>query len=536
MDESKAPKSTELMTALGTSIDDALPKATPMITRLVENGNWNKARKKLLEDPNIGFHTKLFIALSDVFASSMEDCIAHPVQQEGTGEELSEEEEQRLISFIQFFNNNSAYTQIVEALEPEESVFGRTAQDRIPTLKRGEITSAKEMFALCYFAIHPDIRPAQTQITQADKEEAIEQFKRFEPFLINLIGKESAQQPIKIENFIAALETFLRKEYPATEAQELIEHLNSVVPDKHVIPNNKLANTLTRIPTGADVSLEVSKIGAKKLTETKVILSEEGENVQLSGRRPFTEYDRNVYNAVSSLFVYGDPSHRMTPAMVYRAMTGMTGNEKPTREQIKTVTESLDKMRFIRVRIDCTAELQKRRITLNSKQINRGMIDTSLLMAKACEVESGGNIVKAYHVMDPPILYEYAAALKQVLTLPASMLDVKILDKKGNPTRRSLPNTESRILIKGYLLRRIEGLKGGKLHNPVIALYDYEKDGETHQGLCSIAGKPNADRTEARRIREDAEKMLSFWQAVGFIKGYETISKARQITGYKIEV
>lgn len=320
--------------------------------------------------------------------------------------------------------------------------------------------------------------------------------------------------------------------------------LNSVLPKNHVIPNNKLANIMPRGIIGIGrITLEESRRGAKKPVKTSCILTYEGDNVHLSGRHPFTEYDRNVYNAVSSLYVYGDQSHIVTPAMVYRAMTGLTDSEKPTAGQLEAVMRSLDNMRFTRARIDCTEELNARRITLNSKQINGGEIDTYLLTADVIKVQTGGQTVWAYRIIKPPILYEYAAAVKQVLTVPASVLNVKEIGEmivdgvKKLTIGPRLSNTESRILIKGYLIRRIEGMKGkNSLNNPVIALYDYERDGETHKGLYSIAGKPNAKGLEAKRIRTDVGTMLTYWAATGYIKSFEVQTQGRKITGYIITV
>lgn len=86
------------------------------------------------------------------------------------------------------------------------------------------------------------------------------------------------------------------------DAREIIEHLSSVLPEKYVVPNNKLANTLTKgIIDIGKITLEESRRGAKNTIETTCILTYEGENVHLTGRQPFTEYDRNVYNAISSL-------------------------------------------------------------------------------------------------------------------------------------------------------------------------------------------------------------------------------------------
>lgn len=430
----------------------------------------------------------------------------------------------------------SDYMKVVRALGEVDSLFEEPADP--------DVIGVKESFILYYFTTRPDIRPSEAgQFTQADKEALIAQYKRFEAFIVKYFDGVERANAARDGEWTAALEAFISAENP-TDAQEIIEHLTSVLPEKYVVPNNKLANTMTRgiIDIGR-ITLEESRRGAKKLVETTCILTYEGDNVHLSGRQPFTEYDRNVYNAVSSLYVYGDQSHVVTPAMVYRAMTGLTDSEKPTAGQLAAVTRSLDKMRFIRARIDCTEELKARRITLNSKQINGGEIDTYLLTADAIKVQAGGQTVRAYRIIKTPILYEYAAAVKQVLTLPASVLDVKEISEvtvdgaKKLTIGARLPNTESRILIKGYLIRRIEGMKGKNgLNNPVIALYDYQRDGETHQGLYSIAGNPDPTRTEASRIRDDAEKMLAYWAAIGYIKTFEAQTERKKITGYKITV
>lgn len=450
-----------------------------------------------------------------------------PDQQQAWLESNAFDERRRADAF-----SESNYMQAVRALDAAESIFDKVKQNAAGG------NSIKRTFLLYYF-ITRNIAPDEAgSFTPAGKKAMIALYKRFEAFIVEYFDNTERAEAARDGEWMAALEAFISAENPAADAQGIIEHLSSVLPEKYVMPNNKLANTLTRgIINVGEITLEESRRGAKKLIETTCILTYEGDNVHLSGRQPFTEYDRNVYNAVSSLYVYGDQSHVVTPAMVYRAMTGLTDSEKPTAGQLAAVTRSLDKMRFIRARIDCTAELQARRVTLNSQQINGGEIDTYLLTADAIKVKAGGQTVKAYHIIKTPILYEYAAAVKQVLTLPASMLDVKELDSSGAITTRSLSNTEPRILIKGYLIRRIEGMKGNNgLNNPVIALYDYRKNGDTHQGLYSIAGKPEADRKEMQRIREDAEKMLAYWRATGYIKSFETQTERKKITGYKITV
>jgi len=414
--------------------------------------------------------------------------------------------------------------------------------DKIEDITSRDNKSHKDTFAKIsatyFFAIHDTINPAAAaSLTPEHLAEVRDIYYR----LIRYFEKHGEADGEAID----VLKAFIEKDAPE-KATELLPRLLSVFPKKHIIPNTKLSNTLTKdIVDAGEVALTVSKAGAPERVETSCILTYESENVKLSGRRQFTEFDRNVYNAVTSLYVYGGDQHIVTPAMVYRAMTGLRRNEKPTQQQLEAVTTSLDKMRFIRAQIDCTAELAMRKLTVNGEQIKSGIIDTYLLTAEAIKVNAGGNEVIAYHIIRTPVLYEYAAAVKHVLTVPAEMLDIKKLDRKGKPTTRSLAYTEQRVLIRGYLLRRIEGMKNDKnaLKNKNIAFLDYKKgrdpdtgEPEEHQGLYSIAGKSTPTKDDTRYIRADAEAMLKYWTATGYIKGYTTYKKGKSLAGFTIDV
>lgn len=305
-----------------------------------------------------------------------------------------------------------------------------------------------------------------------------------------------------------------------SEIINALPRLKSVLPQKHLIPNNKLANSITSdiIDAGA-YDLIVSAQGKPEIT-TRCILSYEGENVKLSSRQPVTEYDRQVNDAVTSLYVYGDNSHIVTGATVYRAMVHATGTETPSPQQIGAVTRSLDKMRFVRVQIDCSDELTKRNISLNGEQITRGKIDTYLLALEKLEVMAGGQKVTAYKVMKPPILYDYARLTKQVLTVPAALLDIR--DETGG----RVANTERRIAIKGYLMRRIERMKGktGARQSRHILYTD------VYSSVCDTDPKEK----EQRLIREYIALVLDSWTRDKYIAGYGDIARGRRKTGIEI--
>lgn len=301
----------------------------------------------------------------------------------------------------------------------------------------------------------------------------------------------------------------------ADEVRAALPQLSSIIPQKHVMPNNKLANSLTKdiIDAGA-IDLVVSGRGKTEIT-TRCILTYEGDNVKLSGRQPCTEYDRNVADAVTSLFLYGDPSHIITPATVYRAMIHSTGTETPSPQTLGAVTRSLDKGRFVRVQIDCTQELLRRNASLNGEQITGGKVDTYLLPLEKIEVMAGGKKITAYKIIKTPVLYDYARLTKQVLTVPAKLLDVP-----------NASNTEQRISIKGYLLRRITVMKGKTAQSNRIL---FEK-------IWDAAGKPDPSPKEAQRIREYTFTVLDYWKKERYIKGYKAVKEGKTYTAVEIQL
>jgi len=368
----------------------------------------------------------------------------------------------------------------------------------------------KALHTARYLIESTDLTPPQ--LTGNEKADAaiLEAFKP-----VSLIGADFIEAWEKVTGVKATITT--------EEAKAALPRLTSIVLQKHLIPNNKLANSLTSLTTEIIQHAFNLKVGGKGENEikTRCILSYEGESVKLSSRQPFTEYDRTVADAVTSLYEYGDASHIITPATVYRAMVHATETETPSPQQIGAVTRSLDKMRFVRVQIDCTEELKKRKLSLDGAQRTGGKIDTYLLTLKALEVEAGGQKVKAYKVIDAPVLYEYSRLIGQVITVPAALLDVR------DSTGAKVANTERRIAIKSYLLRRISVMKGKtsnrqSKHIMYDAIYD------------TVGDRKELSRKDQKAIRDYISLVLESWKREGFIKGFSDLTEGRKKTGVTI--
>lgn len=412
------------------------------------------------------------------------------------------------------------YAQALLALESLEDVSSKR-----PDIWNDNFLPIKRIAVLFFFAVDPAVK---TTAPASLTDEQLDSIKKGFDLLNNFV--EASNTPGK------EYETLLRffglepSSTPTENAQSLqdevlnvLPKLQSLIPQKHLIPNNKLANSLTKDIIGAGIiELDVS---GKKEPEllTRCILNYEGDNVKLSSRQPFTEYDRNVADAVTSLYEYGDSSHIITAAQVYRAMVHATKTETPSAQQIGAVTKSLDKMRFVRVQIDCSQELTRRNVSLNGAQVTSGKIDTYLLALEKIEVTAGGQRVSAYKIMKPPILYEYSSLTRQVLTVPAALLDVR------DNTGVKVSNTELRIAAKGYLLRRISVMKGksGARQSHTIkysSLYEEVCPGQTLR------------RVEQQRLRDYTAIVLENWTWKGFISGYTETLQGNKKIGVEIKL
>lgn len=301
--------------------------------------------------------------------------------------------------------------------------------------------------------------------------------------------------------------------------KEVLPALQSIVPQKHLIPNNKLANHVNDIIGAGETELIVSRQGKNGIT-TKCILDYDEKNITITGRRPFTEYDRNVADAVTSLYEYGDESHIITPAMVYRAMVHASEQETPSSQQLDAVIDSLDKMRFLRVQVDCSAELRQRGLSLNGKILTGGKVDTYLLTLRKVEVRAGGHTTTAYKILEPPVLYDYARLTGQVITVPSLLLDVR--DSSGG----KISNTETRIAVKGYLMRRISVMKGKTANRQSKTIL--------YSTMYEELGLTDLSRAERQRIRNYCLEVLEYWKSKDFIKGYSEQIQGKKKTGIEI--
>lgn len=305
-----------------------------------------------------------------------------------------------------------------------------------------------------------------------------------------------------------------------------------IIPKTHTSPNTRVSNELDSLLNEGAFDL---RVGAKRkrneLTAYVAVNFVPGESVHLFTQN-FTEYDRQVHDAIVSLWMYGNESHVITPATVFKAMTGTKINPKP--QQKKAVIQSIEKMRRIFAEIDATDEVKaylKRKGIKPTEKISLKWNDT-ILSLRGVKMAKGKEIIEGYIINNEPLLLSYAKATNKLLTSPIDLLDIRDVDKKGKILDTSLSNTQSRIAIKGYLWRRIMIMKHDqKTKNPhqskVIRFND----------LFTKTELQNEDRVTMRRNRDYVFQVLAFWKASGFIKDYrKNIGNNKVIESVKIKL
>lgn len=255
-------------------------------------------------------------------------------------------------------------------------------------------------------------------------------------------------------------------------------------------------------------------------------LSFDSENVKLA--REITEYDRNVANAVASLYVagkqiYGEKSDIiLTPEMIFRKMNGITDQIDPSEKSVNEISESMDRLMHTFVKIDYSNEAKHRRLLTDKDDYC--VIEGALISATKIAAISGGVRKAAYEIHKAPLLYRYASTVnKQIITFDSKLLDVRKIEN-GKPTSR-IYNTKQNTEIKSYIVRRIEIMKGATDQSNRIL---YESIQET-------IGKPAPSNQEKKRIRDYTEQVLLYQQSIGNIKGFHKFNKGRSIVGVEIE-
>lgn len=170
---------------------------------------------------------------------------------------------------------------------------------------------------------------------------------------------------------------------------------------------------------------------------------------------------------------------------------------KVSDELIEHICESMEKQRYIHVKLDYTEELKRKR---NGECFDSANIKGSLVSSTEYTVYAGGYSLQGFEVSSVPILFRYADDIDQVLPIPLELLAVGGSD------------TPERVALKHYMLRRFLA-RTTKMQDRILFKNLYE--------IAGVIGTTASDRVQRTRVNKYIHTCLSAWLEMGILTDFD---------------
>jgi len=325
------------------------------------------------------------------------------------------------------------------------------------------------------------------------------------------------------EDLQAMLEAFERRREQGEQEKKagtlLLPSLQSIHPEKAVMANSKVANSLSRLHETAGQRQPVI-VSQKKGAEVRVVVKLDYDAKNLHASKKISAYDREVHNAICTLWEAGNAE--FTPTMVYRAMNGLQECERVTQESIERVSESINKLRHTHMTIDCTDQVKEWRLPKQKEGNPLLKFDDSMLSVMGVRMRNhNGEEIEAYRFNTTPILYSYSKQIGHVLTVPMRVLN----------TKKRLRTTEEVTTIRAYLIRRIQAMQGKNGIKARQIRYEtiMEEAGINLDGLSN-------QRNKKKAVMDQVDAILQHFQEEGEIGSARRYKEGRADAGVEIEL
>lgn len=246
------------------------------------------------------------------------------------------------------------------------------------------------------------------------------------------------------------------------------------------------------------------------------------QDVSLSSHN-ITLYDLAVMDSVYTL--YKNKCSSFTPEMVARVMSG---NPKAdvTPQKAGAVTRSLRKLALIRITLDCTEEYKARGIKIRSG--GKALYTDYLLPMSEVQLKAvnGEVYLNGFALKEVPVLYDYAERIGRIASVPTRLLNVP-----------GINDTDDGILIKRYLIQKIEELKKARNKSELKKIIYYDSD--IKQGaMTDLWYDENYQnpRDKKAKLHKMILKALESFKKEKYVKTYKVLTKGKSIIGVEIEV
>lgn len=298
-------------------------------------------------------------------------------------------------------------------------------------------------------------------------------------------------------------------------AKRNIKDVVTKAPKQWIMPIDKVSGkAFDGVGTFYDengVNARISGNKSRKEILSFVRLDYSDNTIQISGKKELTPYDREVHDALVTLYIDGGNEY-ITPQMIYRTMTGNPLTTLTPKQQ-EAISRSLNKLMYSRLIINASKEECK------AYGFDKFTYEGMVIQGEKATARVNGVIVEVYHLLREPVLYTYASFKKQI-----SRLDIKLLNSPVN-------KNEENITLQGYLLRRINSIKRSTKLSPTIL---YKPIYGQLLGIQAQASSDGALRKKKLKVRNTVKKILDYLKDKDFIKNYTENSDGQKVTGITI--
>ena len=300
-------------------------------------------------------------------------------------------------------------------------------------------------------------------------------------------------------------------------------------PAKFISLTDKVSNLLfdlsknSRFYDFENVPVNINRKGSKPVRDIISLNIDELQQSQAIevGLKPLLNpFNKSVFEAALSILEAGN--QYFCANSIYYVLNGYneakTGHQVPE-EFLKRIEESLTRLRLTNLSIDVTETLEyfcKKGKYLDIKPYFQKLKESTYLLPikTITAINQFGDEYTAYAFIDTPTLLTYAKAKKQI-----TQCDIKLLDI-------GLNSTEDNIILKNYLLMRIQGMKNknnGLESNRILyeTIFKYT-------GIYEITG------TGKKRFHDKVKRILDAWIKAEFIKSYKEVKEGQKIIGIDI--
>lgn len=237
----------------------------------------------------------------------------------------------------------------------------------------------------------------------------------------------------------------------------------------------------------------------------------EGEDIETT--KPLTAQDRDIMNAVITLFCANSGAAYVTPEMIQNTLAG-NKKSRPKPSRVNEIKDSLYKLASTRVIIDATQIYN-----LRGKDISPKYNGYLLPLEWVENISINGQLTSAYMVVSEPVLYKYSSGLGQVINIPIEYFDIP-----------KVQNTADNISIKYYVLKRLQDMKrpGRRTYkgaNTMLLNAILKNSSLSH--LISPGSDQGAKQKRSRVIKT-IEQILSHQVEQGHIKNYNLTGKGTE--------